>query len=158
MDILCRALDLSHNCFTLDTTTQCRTFTNALAPLHKLQSLSLAFNKIQDAGLRLVCDIAKTCLPALRLLDLAGCFLTKECFAVLNNFLRVGGSEEARTTNIDLEEIMLQRNVFTPGEEQDISEKYSNISRVKIDTWSRYIGISFPLRYELRDYGLEHFK
>lgn len=152
-----RALDLSKNCFTLDTTTQCRTFIAAISPLKKLQSLSVAYNKIQDAGCGLVCDLAKRHLPNIRLIDFAYCFLTKDCFRILNGFLRMGGSEEARTTNLDLEEIMLQGNVFSPNEEQEISEQYSNISRVKIDTFSKYIGIAFPLRYEMRDYGLEHY-
>lgn len=150
-----RALDISHNCFTLDTAVQCRTFTSALSTLSDLRSLSVAHNKIQDRGCQLVCDIARRFLPKLQLLDLAGCFLTKACFPILHAFLKVDGSEELRTHNPQLEEVMLQANVFSTQQEVEIAAEYGNIARVKINANAKYIGIAFPLRYDICEHGLD---
>ncbi|KAJ1434426.1 hypothetical protein B484DRAFT_394021 [Ochromonadaceae sp. CCMP2298] len=72
-----RALDVSHNCFTLDTPGQLRILEAGLAPLSQLQSLSVAYNKIQDAGCLKVCALIQQYMPQLATLDLAGCFLTR---------------------------------------------------------------------------------
>lgn len=70
-----KSLDLSHNMFTLDTHAQTKYFTEAIEGLASLEVLSLAYNKIQDAGFALALDLLLGQVP-LRVLDVAECFIT----------------------------------------------------------------------------------
>ena len=133
-----RVLDVSRNCFTLDTPAQTKIFHDGLHPLRSLQTLSVAFNKIMDRGCRVVCSIVKESFPALQILDFAGCFLTKHCVPTLeallenkalNNdkpkeelvrrnsediiIMNEAPVELESTSNPQLREILMQENMFT---------------------------------------------
>lgn len=57
-----------------------------LSPLYQLEALSLAYNKIQDQGFGMVLD---ELLPnmSLRVLDVAGCFITNFSAEHIHNIL-----------------------------------------------------------------------
>lgn len=84
-----RALDLSRNSFTLDTTAQRASFAAALAPLTSLQALSVAYNKIQHDGFALVVSLINDHLQAVRQLDLAGCFIAAKSYSTLLSLLEL---------------------------------------------------------------------
>lgn len=183
-----RALDVSRNCFTLDTSAQAKIFRAGLAPLTSLQTLSVAHNKIMDKGCKFVCDIVREHYPELRILDFAGCFLSKGCLPVFEELLEHVKSEEPEvdpsrrpsldeeeysyipelvielesTTNPELREILLQENVFTASQLNDYCGEHShsvmNHSKCKLNiNTSKYIGVAFPLCYNLADYGIENY-
>jgi hypothetical protein len=150
-------LDLSHNCFTLDTPAQVKIFRDGLMFLSDLEVLSVAYNKIMDTGCQVVCSVVKEFFPSLRILDLASCFLGKKCFSSLeyvldhimsdeekqsaklkeNEFRRDSEDgacvapvdiELASTSNPQLREILLQFNMFTPTQYHEYcGENYTTI-------------------------------
>lgn len=137
-----RILDVSKNCFTLDTPAQQKIFRDGLSPLTSLETLSVAFNKIMDRGCRQVCSIVRDCFPRLQILDLAGCFLTKQSIGTFEHLLEHVSSanqtednnlrrpsldehlfyvpevvvELESTSNPLLREVMLQENMFTQSQ------------------------------------------
>lgn len=178
---------MSRNCFTLDTPAQIKIFRTGLTPLTLLQTLSIAHNKIMDKGCKLVCEIVRDNFAELRILDFAGCFLTKGCLPILERLLehvKVESSEVEQyrrpslddeyayvpeivielesTTNPEMREVMLQENVFTTSQYNEYCGDHSatvllqSKCKLNINT-SKYIGVAFPLCYDLADYGIEEY-
>lgn len=178
---------MSRNCFTLDTPAQIKIFRAGLTPLTALQTLSIAHNKIMDRGCQLVCEIVRDNYPELRILDFAGCFLTKQCLPVVERLLehvKVASPEVEQyrrpsldddyaympelvielesTTNPEMREIMLQENVFTHSQFNEYCGDHPSTvllqSKCKLNiNTSKYIGVAFPLCYDLADYGIEEY-
>jgi hypothetical protein len=151
---LSRALDLSKNCFTLDTKTQCKVFTTGLSNLEKLQSLSVAHNKIQDEGFSLVAGIILNNLHSLTLLDASNCFISSKSSNVLHSLL----SLSLDSVFPRIEEILFQENLFLPHQLQDLNYEYGNHPmKCKLSVYPPHLGIEFPLRYDSNDFGLDLF-
>jgi hypothetical protein len=147
-----RALDLSNNCITLDTSTQIATFGDGATPLEKLESLSLAGNKIQDAGFEIVQRIVIDHFPNLKLLDLAGCFISSISYPHLANLLAL--TLPSGWPRMD--EIMFQNNLLNHTHNQELLSEFGDRPmRCKFSASSPYTGIEFPLRYNLRDFGVD---
>ena len=147
-----RALDLSSNFITLDTSPQIATFSEGIMPLEKLESLSLAGNKIQDAGFEIVQRIVIDHLPNLKLLDVAGCFISSISYAHLANLLAL--TLPSGWPRMD--EIMFQDNLLNHTHNQELLSEFGDRPmRCKFSPSPPYTGIEFPLRYNLRDFGVD---
>jgi len=145
-------LDLAHNSITLDTKVQCNTFRQGISALTRLESFSLASNKIQDDGFALIHDIVTETLLNLKLLDVAECFISSISYHMLLNLL----SLQLPNGWPRLDEIMFQSNLFTATQVQEIHQEFGNHpKRCKLSMFPPHKGIEFPLRYNLLDYGVE---
>ncbi len=166
-----RALDLSRNCFTLDTSSQCSHFRSAMGPLSSLQTLSLAHNKIQNDGFALVCGLVRDSLRNLRQLDVAFCFISSKGFPDLLALLDLATDHFAPPSEDDpapadpsvgarvsqLEEIMFQQNLLSYALLQDLHASCEGRADLKVVLELPHLGIAYPLRYELRDFGIESY-
>jgi Leucine-rich repeat (LRR) protein len=149
----CSGLNLSNNCITLDTSNQITIFRDGITPLDKLESLSLAGNKIQDRGFEIVQRIVIDNFPNLKLLDLAGCFVSSLSYSHLANLL--GLSLPSGWPRLD--EILFQNNLLNHTHYQELLSEFGDRPmRCKFSPSSAYIGIEFPLRYNLRDFGVDN--
>lgn len=148
-----RALDLSYNYITLDTSNQITILNDGITPLDKLESLSLAGNKIQDRGFEIVQRIVIDHFPNLKLLDLAGCFISSISYPHLANLLDLHLSSGWPR----LEEILFQNNLLNHTHNQELLSEFGDRPmRCKFSPSSAYAGIEFPLRYNLRDFGVDN--
>jgi hypothetical protein len=182
-----RVLDVSRNCFTLDTPSQQRIFRDGMCPLTALQTLSVAHNKIMDKGCKQVCAMVKDCMPQLQILDLAGCFLTKASLPLFEVLLEHIAPEKPveedvrrnsldeplfympevvvelePTTNPHLRELLLQENMFSQTQFVEYCTEHAATvlarSKCKLNVnSSKYIGVAFPLGYSLRDYEVDEY-
>eukprot|EP01034_Spumella_vulgaris_P021698 gene21698-27749_t len=155
-----RALDISKNCFTLDTLSQRISFTACLAPLTSLQALSVSYNKIQHDGFALIVNLVTDHLHALRQLDLAGCFISSKSFSTLTAMLNLTREiPTGMTLRVSrLEEVLFQDNLFSYAQMQELQATYGARGDIKVVVSLPHLGISYPLRYDLRDYGIETYK
>ena len=136
----------------MDTSKQCEIFINGISTLENLQSLSVAYTKIQEEGFNLICFAIKQHLKALKILDIAGCFLTSKCFNELIGILRL----QLESGKNVIDEIMIQDNLFTEFQLEELKSLYNGENlKCKVSTTHPHLGIDYPLRYEPRDYGID---
>lgn len=107
-----RSLDLSNNFITLDVSQQRETFKAALKALTVLESLSMAYNRIQDNGMSELLKILEG-MWALRLLDISYCFITGKHSVLLMEYL-------IRLKSPKLEIILCEGNIFCPSEKKGL--------------------------------------
>ncbi len=148
---------------------QCSTFRSAITPLVNLQALSLAYNKIQNDGFSLVCELATNCLRSLRQLDVACCFISSKSYSALTDLLQLAvtdagatltnsnGNASHSSTRSRLEEVLFQQNLFSYAQLQELHAAYGNRPDVKVSLNMPHLGIAYPLRYELRDFGIDSY-
>jgi hypothetical protein len=136
----------------LDTTRQCEIFISGVSTLENLQSLSVAYTKIQENGFKLICYSIKYYFKAMKIVDVAGCFLTSKCFNDLLEILRL----KLDSGKSAIDEIMIQDNLFTQFQLDELESHYNNDSlKCKVSMNHPHLGIEYPLRYEPRDYGID---
>jgi hypothetical protein len=153
-------LDISKNCFTLDTQSQRVSFATCLAPLTSLQALSVSYNKIQHDGFALIAGLVADHLHNLRQLDLAGCFISNKSFSTLTGMLAL---TREMSTGIDmrvsrLEEVLFQDNLFSHAQMQELQTTYGGRGDIKVMVSAPHLGIRYPLRYDLKDYGVDSYQ
>ena len=152
-----RALDISRNCFTLDSKLQCDTFLLALSPLVNLEALSVAYNKIQDAGLKELYRIIRKFLRKLKILDVAGCFLSKGSHDTLIDILEIKDPFVEDLDTPQLDELIACDNILSYAVIDDLHKKYGIDFKTKLNLKDSYTGIDFPLLYDFKDYGVDYY-
>lgn len=114
-------LDLSHNKVTLDLARHHETLRRAISSLPALAGLSLAQNRIQDAGLSTLTAVLlhpTQGLPSLRFLDLKKCFISPKSFALLEHLIK---EPSINSREWAPEGIQLQENILTNEQMKEIS-------------------------------------
>eukprot|EP00597_Dinobryon_sp_UTEXLB2267_P013854 CAMPEP_0170120500 /NCGR_PEP_ID=MMETSP0020_2-20130122/15185_1 /TAXON_ID=98059 /ORGANISM="Dinobryon sp., Strain UTEXLB2267" /LENGTH=1275 /DNA_ID=CAMNT_0010350387 /DNA_START=241 /DNA_END=4064 /DNA_ORIENTATION=+ len=136
-----RALDLATNNITLDTKVQLSTFRQGMSTLSRLESFSLANNKIQDNGFALIHDIIIEALDNLKVLDVAECFVSSISYHMLLNLL----SLQLPNGLPRMDEIMFQNNLFNATQVQEVHQEYGNHPRrCKLSMFPPHRGIEVP--------------
>ncbi len=125
---------------TLDISRQQDFFMGVIQHLRSLQSFSMAYNRIQDNGFTMVCDVVQK-MPFLKALDVANCFITSKSKETLIYLISLSCPR--------LEVLMLQGNLLIRADEMDLKicgESKGTELFVHDDV---YWGIETPLRYEV---------
>ena len=148
-----RALDMSCNCITLDISMSKRTILNILDNLTNLETLSLAFNRIRDDGLKLISGALKN-MRELKVLDLANTFITKLSLPLVEHFMReaaVEGQWGEVVTNQKLQALLLQGHLCTAESLVEIRYQLGVLRAVDVVFEGPYEtdSLRYPLRYSV---------
>ena len=114
-------LDLSHNKLTLDLARHHEILRRAISNLPALAGLSLAHNRIQDAGFSTLTEVLlhpTQGLPSLRFLDLKKCFISPKSFGLLEHLIKEPSINSREWAS---EGIQLQENILTNEQMKEIS-------------------------------------
>lgn len=127
-------------------------FSDGVRPLLCLESFSLAGNKIQDKGFGIIQQLVQEGFPSLKLLDLADCFISNLSHANLLSILTL----HLPSGWPRIEEILFQKNLLSVIQMQELQHEFGDRPmRCKLTLFAPYVGIVHPLRYNLRDYGVD---